>query len=85
MTRSFSRLPAGTKRIKTILISSLAVSTRADLEAWQMHLEEMGVEKAPTADRPCTQSPITDRPYGSVLVFRDPDNLQLEMFAPLTS
>jgi hypothetical protein len=33
------------------------------------------------ADRPCTQSPMNDRPYGSVLVCRDPDNIQLEMFA----
>jgi glyoxylase I family protein len=60
----------------------LAVPSRADLEAWQTHLEEMGVEKSSSADRPCTQSPITDRPYGSVLVFRDPDNIQLEMIAP---
>jgi glyoxylase I family protein len=60
----------------------LAVSSRADLERWQEHLEEVGVQKSTSADRPCTQSPITDRPYGSVLVFRDPDNIQLEMFAP---
>ena len=60
----------------------LAVPTRADLEAWQVHLAEMGVERAAAADRPCTQSPIVDRPYGSVLVFRDPDNIQLEMYAP---
>lgn len=60
----------------------LAVPSRADLEAWQDHLEAMGVERAPAADRPCTQSPIADPPYASVLVFRDPDNIQLEMFAP---
>ncbi len=60
----------------------LAVPSRADLEAWQAHLEAMGVERAAAADRPCTQSPIVDRPYGSVLVFRDPDNIQLEMYAP---
>jgi hypothetical protein len=29
-----------------------------------------------------TQSPIADEVYGSVLVFRDPDNIQLEFFAP---
>ncbi len=63
----------------------LAVPSRAHLEAWQAHLEEMGVEKSSAADRPGTQSPITDRPYGSVLVFRDPDNIQLEMFAPPAS
>jgi glyoxylase I family protein len=60
----------------------LAVPGRADLEAWQAHLERMGVRKTAAADRPCTQSPIVDRPYGSVLVFRDPDNIQLELFAP---
>jgi catechol 2,3-dioxygenase-like lactoylglutathione lyase family enzyme len=60
----------------------LVVPTREDLEAWQAHLAENGVEKTDRADRPLTQSPINDRPYGSVLVFRDPDNIQLEMFAP---
>ena len=33
------------------------------------------------ADSP-TQSPISDEPYGSVLVFPDPDNIQLEFFCP---
>jgi catechol 2,3-dioxygenase-like lactoylglutathione lyase family enzyme len=60
----------------------LAVSSRADLESWQAHLEANGVARAAAADRPLTQSAITDRPYGSVLVFRDPDNIQLELFAP---
>jgi hypothetical protein len=32
------------------------------------------------ADRALTQSPIADTPYGGVLVFRDPDNIQLEFF-----
>ncbi len=53
----------------------LSVPSRADLEAWQRHLRELGV----------AQSPIADRPYGSVLVFRDPDNIQLELFAPPSS
>ena len=53
----------------------LSVASRAELEAWQRHLQELGV----------TQSPIADRPYGSVLVFRDPDNIQLELFAPPSS
>jgi len=38
--------------------------------------------RSDTADKPLTQSPIADEAYGSVLVFRDPDNLQLEFFAP---
>ena len=59
-----------------------SVASRAELETWQAHLEELGVAKADVTDRPLTQSPIVDRPYGAVLVFRDPDNIQLEMFAP---
>jgi catechol 2,3-dioxygenase-like lactoylglutathione lyase family enzyme len=58
------------------------VPTLAALEAWQDHLEANGVVRADTADKPLTQSPIAHTPYGDVLVFRDPDNLQLELFAP---
>jgi glyoxylase I family protein len=58
------------------------VASRADLERWQEHLERHGVVRADRADKPLTQSPISDEPYGSVLVFRDPDNIQLELFAP---
>jgi glyoxylase I family protein len=58
------------------------VPSRADLEAWQAHLETHGVVRRDTADQPLTQSPIADEAYGSVLVFRDPDNIQLEFFAP---
>lgn len=61
------------------------VPTRDDLVAWQDHLDAHGVVRADRADKPLTQSPITDRPYGSVLVFRDPDNIQLEFFAPPSS
>jgi glyoxylase I family protein len=55
--------------------------SRADLVEWQSHLERHGVARADKADRPLTQSPIADESYGSVLVFRDPDNIQLELFA----
>lgn len=48
------------------------VSTRAELVAWQQHLTELDV----------VQSPIADTEYGSILVFRDPDNIQLELFSP---
>lgn len=58
------------------------VPNRADLEVWQVHLEALGVERATVADRPNTQSPIDDRSFGSILVLRDPDNIQLELFAP---
>ena len=62
--------------------AGFAVSSRADLEAWQNHLEASGVVRAEAADKPLTQSPIADEPYASVLVYRDPDNIQLELFAP---
>ena len=58
------------------------VPTREELEAWQDHLEANGVVRADIAAKPLTQSPIADEPYGSVLVFRDPDNIQLELFCP---
>jgi glyoxylase I family protein len=62
--------------------AGFVVPTRADLEAWQDHLERCGIVRADPADKPLTQSPIADEPYGSVLVFRDPDNIQLELFCP---
>jgi catechol 2,3-dioxygenase-like lactoylglutathione lyase family enzyme len=62
--------------------AGFVVPSRDDLVAWQAHLDAAGVTRADVADRPLTQSAITDRPYGSVLVFRDPDNIQLEFFAP---
>jgi glyoxylase I family protein len=48
------------------------VDSRAELEAWRLRIEERGID----------HSPIADRPYGSVLVFRDPDNIRLELYAP---
>ena len=60
----------------------LGVPSRADLEVWQTHLDAQGVRRAPMANHPCTQSPIEDHFFGSILVFRDPDNVQIEMFAP---
>lgn len=60
----------------------LGLPSREDLVAWQSHLESHGVARAAKADRPLTQSAIADESYGSVLVFRDPDNIQLELFAP---
>jgi catechol 2,3-dioxygenase-like lactoylglutathione lyase family enzyme len=47
----------------------LLVPSKADLEAWEARLTELGVEHAP----------INDELEGfAVLVFRDPDNIQLE-------
>jgi glyoxylase I family protein len=46
------------------------VDSRSELDDWLVHFERLGVE----------HSPIADRDYGSVLCFRDPDGVQLEMF-----
>ncbi len=48
---------------------SFGVADRAELKAWQGHFEARGVK----------QSPITDRGAYAVLVFRDPDDIQLEL------
>jgi glyoxylase I family protein len=45
------------------------VSSRAELEAWEARLEELAVE----------HTPVIDAQGYSVVVFRDPDNIQLEL------
>jgi glyoxylase I family protein len=47
------------------------VADHAELEAWESRLTELGVD----------HSPINDKDGYSVLVFRDPDNVQLEFFS----
>ena len=44
---------------------------RAAVEEWGKHLDEIGVE----------HSGLKDVPYGTVLTFRDPDNIQLEFYS----
>lgn len=51
---------------------AFAVSSRAELESWEQRLREAQV--------PFT--PIAETPLGSVIVFRDPDNIQLEFWLP---
>jgi len=48
---------------------SFGVADRAELESWERRLAEHHVE----------HSPIADTPFGAVLVFRDPDHIQLEL------
>lgn len=48
----------------------LGVAERSDLDELERHLTDLGV----------THSPVTDTPVGSALVFRDPDNIQLEFW-----
>jgi len=52
---------------------ALAVSSRAELEAWEGVLRDRGV--------PFT--PIVETPIGTVVVLRDPDNVQVELWLPL--
>jgi catechol 2,3-dioxygenase-like lactoylglutathione lyase family enzyme len=52
---------------------SFGVADRASLDAWASWLDELGIEHSGVID---TDKPM---PY-SVVVFRDPDNLQLELF-----
>ena len=52
---------------------AFACSSRVELEAWEVRLEELGV----------ATGGIVDADYGSGLSFRDPDNIALEFFAPL--
>jgi catechol-2,3-dioxygenase len=49
-------------------------SSRSDLEAWGVRLEELGI----------ANGGIVDAAYGSGLSCRDPDNIALEFFAPLS-
>ena len=48
------------------------VANQAELEAWEKELSA----------RDITFTPIAETPIGSVIVFRDPDNIQLELFLP---
>lgn len=50
---------------------SFFVPARADLDAWEARLTQHGIE----------HSPVNDQPTYSVLVFRDPDNVQLEFMS----
>jgi catechol 2,3-dioxygenase-like lactoylglutathione lyase family enzyme len=52
---------------------SFGCADRSAVEAWQAKLEQLGI----------SHSGITDAGYAHVLVFRDPDNIQVEFFAPL--
>ena len=50
---------------------SFGVADRAALDAWAARLDELGI----------AHGPIRDVEYGSTLVIRDPDNIQLEFYA----
>jgi catechol 2,3-dioxygenase-like lactoylglutathione lyase family enzyme len=49
---------------------AFGVEDRAALEAWEQELSKRNI----------TFTPIADAPIGSVIAFRDPDNIQLEFW-----
>jgi glyoxylase I family protein len=49
---------------------AFSVASREELEAWVSRFEELGV----------THSPIKEGATGWLITFRDPDNIQLEMY-----
>ena len=51
---------------------AFSVSSAAELQSWEKKLEQLGA----------TYSPATQTPIGSVIVFRDPDNIQLQFWLP---
>src|SRR6478735_5143321 len=51
---------------------AFACSNRAELQAWESKLNDLGV----------AHGGVVDASYGSGLSFRDPDNIALEFFAP---
>jgi glyoxylase I family protein len=52
---------------------AFAVADRSELDAWALRLAAAGVAHSPIA-------PANSIPGAAVLVFRDPDNIQLEFF-----
>jgi glyoxylase I family protein len=61
---AFSHLNPGMDHV------AFSVADRSELEAWEQRLRDKSV----------TFTPITDTPVGEVIVFRDPDDIQLEFW-----
>ena len=68
----FSELQTGLDHL------SFAVSGRGELEVWERHLDELGVEHGPIAEA----EPAPGMRF-ALIAFRDPDNIQLEVFTML--
>jgi catechol 2,3-dioxygenase-like lactoylglutathione lyase family enzyme len=51
---------------------AFGVTNRPELEAWESELKARGID----------YTAIAETPIGSVIVFRDPDNIQLEFWLP---
>lgn len=53
---------------------ALTVSDTDALHGWLSRLDELDIE----------HSPVKTTPLGALITIRDPDNIQLELYAPLT-
>jgi glyoxylase I family protein len=51
---------------------AIGVESAVDLMGWEDRLDELGV----------AYTPVTETAIGTVIVFRDPDNIQLEFWLP---
>lgn len=51
---------------------AFGVSSREELDDWHQELDQRGISLTPAAETP----------IGTVVVFRDPDNIQLEFWLP---
>jgi len=51
---------------------AIGVESADELAGWAARLDELGI----------AHSPVTETPIGTVIVFRDPDNIQLEFWLP---
>ena len=49
---------------------AIGVESADELAGWAARLDELGI----------AHSPVTETPIGTVIVFRDPDNIQLEFW-----
>lgn len=51
---------------------AIGVESADELTAWEVRLDELGI----------THTPAAETPIGTVIVLRDPDNIQLEFWLP---
>jgi catechol 2,3-dioxygenase-like lactoylglutathione lyase family enzyme len=54
---------------------AFTVASREDLDDWAAELEQRGIP----------YSPVNETPIGTIIAFRDPDNIALELWLPLGS
>jgi glyoxylase I family protein len=54
---------------------AFTVGSREELDAWEAELEKRGI----------TYTPAKETPIGTLISFRDPDNIALELWLPLGS